>query len=86
MNQKTRIENRENVPLYPLRSVSKLNYIPETMFSNAKSLVQTGYFVTSNRRIEKKREKMGLPNKTETTKYIKKLLQGKRLTRLVGEE
>lgn len=86
MNQKASLEKKENVPLYPLRSVSKLNYIPETMFSNAKSLVQTGYFVTINKRIEKKREKMGLSERKETTKYIKKLLQGKRLTRLVGEE
>lgn len=86
MNQKTRIEKKEEDLLYPLRSISKLNYIPETMFSNAKSLVQTGYFVPLNRRIEKKRKKMGLPEKIETTKYIKKMLQGKRLTRLVGEE
>jgi heterodisulfide reductase subunit C len=86
MNQKTNHMKKINVPVYPLRSVSKLNYIPETMFPNAKSLVQTGYFVTSNKRIEKKREKIGLPKLMETNKYIKKLLQGKHLNKLVGEE
>ncbi|MFX0016411.1 MAG: hypothetical protein ACFFB2_15335 [Promethearchaeota archaeon] len=86
MTQKSSPEKVETIPLYPLRSESKLNQIPKTMFSNAKSLVQNGYFVISNQRIEKKREKIGLPERKESTKYIEKLLQGERLKKLVGEE
>ncbi|MFX0150393.1 MAG: hypothetical protein ACFFAJ_06410 [Candidatus Hodarchaeota archaeon] len=86
MNRKTDHMKNNNTPVFPLRSVSKLNYIPDTMVPNAKSLVQTGYFVTSNQRIEKKREKIGLPKIMATNKYVKKLLEGKYLNKLVGEE
>lgn len=77
---------KDNVPLYPLRSVSKLNYIPESMVTNAKSLVQTGYLVTSSKRITQKREKLNLPERKDSNIFISEALKGKYLTKLVGEE
>ncbi len=77
---------KDNIPIYPLRSVSKLNHVPESMVSNAKSLVQTGYLITSSKRTTQKREKLNLPERKETNISISKILEGKYLAKLVGEE
>lgn len=74
------------VPLYPLRSSSKMNQVPMSMLPNAKSLVKSGYFVTTTTRIDRKRQKLGLPPIIQSNNHIAKLIKDSKIYKKVGAD